>query len=145
MKRTLQLLLIFIAIAWLSASCGHPNETEIIDDEIIDDPANDRTPVDQMSSGHLMSYHEVTDTLNQPDCGYTEGVWMTLMPGKETVYNPTSYSLLLVHIGHYSDGYRSTHGLSNETFDLDAAFFSGLRKTLKNARKNGVTVGIRLR
>lgn len=101
--------------------------------------------VDQVQAGVVSSYSESTQTINQPDAGYSDGIWMAMSPGKVVVYNPTSFSVLFVNMGNYSAGYRSAHGLSNETLPLDQAFFDGLEATLQNAKNNGVMLGLRFR
>ena len=103
------------------------------------------TLVDQVNAGVIESYAESTETINQPDAGYSSGAWMQMKPGQVVVHNPTSFSVLFVMMGFYSDGYRSQEGLSNETLPLDDAFFEGLEKTLQNAKQNGVMVGLRFR
>ncbi|MCI8589603.1 MAG: DUF4832 domain-containing protein [Clostridiales bacterium] len=103
------------------------------------------TLVDQVDAGVIESYTESTETINQPDAGYSSGVWMAMKPGQVVSYNPTTFSVLFVMMGYYSDGYRSQVGLSNETLPLDESFFEGLEKTLQNAKQNGVMVGLRFR
>lgn len=89
-----------------------------------------------------LNYTEQTGyDFNNFDCGYSSAEWINAAPGKNWSVNPTTFTLLLIGIGEYSSALNS----SGTDFDLDDAFFGSLEASLKNARSNGVTVGIRLR
>lgn len=89
-----------------------------------------------------LDYSEQTDyDTKNFDCGYTSASWINAAPGKIWTVNPSSFTLLLIGIGEYSSALNS----SGTDYDLDEAFFTSLEETLKNAKANGVTVGIRLR
>lgn len=89
-----------------------------------------------------MNYTEYTGyDLKNFDCGYTSAAWINAAPRKMWTIDPSSFTLLLIGIGEYSSALNS----SKTDYDLDDAFFRSLEATLRNARSNGVTVGIRLR
>lgn len=89
-----------------------------------------------------LNYNETTSyDLGSCDSGYTSGIWISAAPGKDWSKNITNFSLLLIGIGEYSSGMNK----SNIDYPLDDAFFTSLENTLKSARTNGTTVGIRLR
>ncbi|MDE6020564.1 MAG: DUF4832 domain-containing protein, partial [Ruminococcus sp.] len=89
-----------------------------------------------------INYKESTEyDLGQYDSGYTSGIWISAAPGKDWSKSISGFSLLLIGIGGYSSGMNQ----SKTDFDLDEAFFTSLENTLKSARLNGTTVGIRLR
>lgn len=96
-------------------------------------------------------YAESTETIQNPGAGYTSTLWISCKPENTPVCNPTgSIVLMFVDIGGFSSG-------ANGTFDengnytagtdipLDDVFFSNMRKTLENARKNGCMVALRFR
>lgn len=86
-------------------------------------------------------FTESTAVFDQYDCGYSSGIWIYTKPEKKWAADITEFSLLLIDIGGYSSGINET----KTDYELDNAFFESLELTLKNARKNGTTVGIRLR
>jgi len=89
-----------------------------------------------------LNYTESTDYVSESfDCGYTSPIWIRTAPGKNWTTNVTRYSLLLIGIGAYSSGMNE----SNTDYDFDSAFFESFEGTLKSARANGVSVGIRFR
>lgn len=89
-----------------------------------------------------LNYKEQTGyNLGYSDCGYSSALWINAKPGKIWTVNPSTFSLLLIDIG----GYSGTMNGKNVDYDLDSAFFESLEESLKNARMNGVTTGIRLR
>lgn len=90
-----------------------------------------------------LNYIESTEyDLGYYDCGYSGADWIVASPGKKWTVNPSGgLRLLLIGIGGYSSGMNGT----GVDYDLDEAFFTSLEETLQNARRNGATVGIRLR
>jgi len=89
-----------------------------------------------------INYTESTDYTSESfDCGYTSPIWIRTAPGKNWTTSVTHYSLLLIGIGEYSSGMNS----SDTDYDFDSAFFESFEGTLKSARLNNVTVGIRFR
>lgn len=98
-----------------------------------------------------LDYTESTETINNPGAGYTSTLWYTCKPNDTPVKNPTgNLVLMFINIGAFSSG---ANGITNEDgtytegtdYDLDEAFFNGLRGTLENCRNNGCTVAIRFR
>lgn len=103
-------------------------------------------PLDSLASAQIVdsgiNYTESVDyNLGSPDSGYTSCLWIRTEPGKNWTTNVTSYSLLLIGIGGYSSAVNS----DGVDYAFDDAFFENLEGTLKNARSNGVTVGLRFR
>ncbi len=98
-----------------------------------------------------MTYTESTETINNPGAGYTSTLWYVCKPGDTPVKNPTgNLVLMFVDIGAFSSGINGTtdeDGNYTEGIDynLDDAFFAGMRGTLANCRKNGCTVALRFR
>lgn len=89
-----------------------------------------------------INYTESTSYTPEPcDCGYTSSLWIRTEPGKNWTTSVTHYSLLLIGIGGYSSGMNA----SGTDYDFDSVFFDSLEGTLKSARLNNVTVGIRFR
>jgi hypothetical protein len=98
-----------------------------------------------------IDYTESTETINNPAMGYTQTIWYTCKPNDTPVQNPTgNLVLMFVDIGAFSSGVNGTTD-SDENYtegvdyDLDEAFFEGLRGTFENARKNGCTIALRFR
>lgn len=98
-----------------------------------------------------IDYTEDVRTINNPGAGYTSTLWYVCKPGATEVKNPQgNLVLMFVDIGAFSSG---ANGTTNEDktytegkdYDLDAAFFKGMRGTLANCRKNGCTVALRFR
>ncbi len=79
--------------------------------------------------------------LGSCDSGYTSTPWIRAAPGKDWSTQVTRYSLLLIGIG----GYSSAMNDSGVDYDFDESFFKSLENTLKSAKENGATVGIRFR
>ncbi len=89
-----------------------------------------------------LNYTEYTGyDLEYPDCGFTSTPWINAAPGKIWTISPTRYTLMLIGIG----GYSSAMNESGTDYDFDEAFFTSLRGSLENARKNGAMVGLRFR
>ncbi len=98
-----------------------------------------------------ISYTETTETINNPGAGYTTTLWYTCKPGDTPVKNPSgNIVLMFINIGAFSSG---ANGVTEEDgtytegtdYDLDEAFFTGLRGTFENCRKNGSTIALRFR
>lgn len=98
-----------------------------------------------------IDYTESTETINNPGAGYTSPLWYRCKPGNTPVNSPTgNLVLLLVDIGAFSSGVNgTTDDVGNYTpgidYDLDETFFTNMRKTFENCRKNGCTIAIRFR
>ena len=98
-----------------------------------------------------ISYKDCAETINNPGAGYTSSVWYVCKPGNTPVHNPKgSLVVMFVDISAFSSGSNGkTDADGNYTegtdYDLDEAFFKGIRGTLENCRKNGCTVGMRFR
>lgn len=89
-----------------------------------------------------ISYTESTEyDLGSCDSGYTSTQWIRAEPGKDWSTTVSRYFLLLIGIG----GYSSAMNDSGTDYDFDQAFFASLENTLKSARENGATVGLRFR
>ncbi|MBQ8297322.1 MAG: DUF4832 domain-containing protein [Ruminococcus sp.] len=89
-----------------------------------------------------LNYSESTEyDLGSCDSGYTSAIWIRAQPGKNWTTAVTKYSLLLIGIG----GYSSAMNEDGIDYDFDEIFFTSLEETLKSARANGTTVGIRFR
>ena len=98
-----------------------------------------------------IDYTEDVRTVNNPGAGYTSTLWYVCKPGATEVKNPQgNLVLMFVDIGAFSSG---ANGKTNDDktytegkdYDLDDAFFKGMRGTLENCRKNGCTVAVRFR
>ena len=88
-----------------------------------------------------IDYSESVSTINNPGAGYTSTVWYVCKPGDTPVKNPTgNLVVLFVDIGAFSSALNG-----GNDYDLDEAFFTGIRGTLENCRRNGSTVGLRFR
>ena len=98
-----------------------------------------------------MDYTESTETISNPGMGYTSTLWYTCKPGNTPVKDPSgSLVLMFIDIGAFSCGVNGTtdeegNYTEGTDYDLDSAFFEGLRGTLANCRKNGSTVALRFR
>lgn len=98
-----------------------------------------------------IDYKESTETLSNPGAGYTSTLWYTCNPGNTPVKNPTgNLVLMFINIGGFSSGYNGTtdddgNYTEGTDYDLDEAFFTGLRGTFENCRKNGCTIAVRFR
>lgn len=89
-----------------------------------------------------INYTESTEyDLGSCDSGYTSAIWIRSEPGKNWTTNITKYSLLLIGIG----GYSSAMNDDGVDYEFDEIFFTSLEETLKSARANGATVGLRFR
>lgn len=98
-----------------------------------------------------IEYTESTETINNPGAGYTSTIWMSCEPGKTPVFNPAgSFMLILVDLGGFSSGSNGTtddegNYTEGKDYDLDETFFTNLRQTLENCRKNGCVIAMRFR
>lgn len=98
-----------------------------------------------------IDYTESTETINNPCAGYTSTIWYTCKPDNTPVYNPTgNLTLMFINIGAFSCGSNGSYDddgnyTEGVDYDLDDAFFSGLRATFENARQNGCTIALRFR
>lgn len=98
-----------------------------------------------------IEYTESTETINNPGAGYTSTLWMSCEPGKTPVFNPAgSFMLILVDLGGFSSGSNGTtddegNYTEGKDYDLDETFFTNLRQTLENCRKNGCVIAMRFR
>lgn len=98
-----------------------------------------------------IEYTESTETINNPGAGYTSTLWMSCEPGKTPIFNPAgSFMLILVDLGGFSSGSNGTtddegNYTEGKDYDLDETFFTNLRQTLENCRKNGCVIAMRFR
>ena len=98
-----------------------------------------------------ISYKDCAETINNPGAGYTSSVWYVCKPDNTPVHDPKgSLVVMFVDISAFSssaNGKTDAEGNYTEgtDYDLDEAFFKGIRGTLENCRKNGCTVGMRFR
>ncbi|MBQ8297175.1 MAG: DUF4832 domain-containing protein [Ruminococcus sp.] len=98
-----------------------------------------------------INYTESTETINNPGAGYTSTLWMSCEPGNTPVFNPTgNLMLILVDLGGFSSGSNGTtdedgNYTEGTDYDLDEVFFTNLRATLDNCRRNGCTIALRFR
>lgn len=98
-----------------------------------------------------IDYTESTETINNPGAGYTSPLWYHCEPNNTPVHNPTgNLVIMFVDIGAFSSGVNGTtdddgNYTEGTDYDLDEAFFKGIRQTLQNCRKNGCTVALRFR
>ena len=89
-----------------------------------------------------ISYLESTETINNPGAGYTKTLWYVCKPNETAVQNPSgNLVLMFVDIGAFSSGVNA----EGKDYDLDGQFFTAMRGTLENCRKNGSTVALRFR
>lgn len=102
-------------------------------------------------AGGGISYTESTETLLNPGMGYTTTLWYRCYPGKTTPRDPVgSIVLMFIDLGAFSSG---ENGTKNEDgtytpgtdYPLDDVFFSALRETFENCRRNGSTIALRFR
>lgn len=114
-------------------------------------PVGTAAAADEQLVDSGLDYTESTDTINNPGMGYTSTLWYTCKPGNTPVKNPTgSIVLMFINIGAFSSGANGTtdedkNYTEGTDYDLDDAFFAGLRGTFENARKNGCTIAVRFR
>lgn len=98
-----------------------------------------------------IDYTESTETIDNPGAGYTSTLWMSCEPGNTPVFNPTgNFMLILVDLGGFSSGSNGTtdeegNYTEGTDYDLDETFFTNLRQTLDNCRKNGCVIAMRFR
>lgn len=98
-----------------------------------------------------ISYTESTETINNPGAGYTTTLWYNCKPGNTPVLSPTgNLVLMFIDIGAFSSGINGTtdengNYTDGKDYELDSAFFEGLRGTFENCRKNGCTIAVRFR
>lgn len=98
-----------------------------------------------------VSFTESTETLSNPGMGYTTTLWYRCALGNTPVKNPTgALVLMFIDIGAFSSGENGTtdsegNYIPGTDYPLDGEFFSGLRGTLENCRRNGCTVAMRFR
>lgn len=98
-----------------------------------------------------IDYTESTETIDNPGAGYSSTLWISCKPGETPVYNPSgNLMLILVDIGGFSSGVNGTtdeegNYTEGTDYDLDETFFTNLRATLENCRKNGSTIALRFR
>ena len=110
---------------------------------------------DQKLTDSGMNYQESVATINNPAAGYTKTLWYTCKPDQTAIQNPSgNLVLMFVDIGAFSSGVNGTTTtdadgnsvyLEGTDYDLDQQFFTAMRGTLENCRKNGSTVALRFR
>ena len=89
-----------------------------------------------------ISYKDCAETINNPGAGYTNSVWYVCKPGDTPVHDPKgSLVVMFVDISAFSSGANGkTDAAGNYSegidYDLDEAFFKGIRGTLENCHKN---------
>ncbi len=96
---------------------------------------------DGLKTADINYSESVEYDLGSCDSGYTGTSWIRAEPGKNWTTKVERYTLLLIGIG----GYSSAMNDSGTDYDFDEAFFESLEGTLKSAKQNGATVGIRFR
>ncbi len=89
------------------------------------------------------SYLDGTGNLQQMDRGFSSNMFLYPSPEKQAIGNPTSHTFLNICLMHYSSHHKKSMNYGLSDIPLDDNFFESLRRTLENARHNGVTVGIR--
>ena len=147
-KRICTFLTAFL-IASSFASIG--SETYVF--SLDDNTASEKTATEneEVLADSGIDYTELTDTINQPGVGYTQTIWLTCRPGDTPVRVPTgNIVLMFINIGAFSSG---SNGTKNDDgtytpgtdYDLDETFFSSLRQTFENGRKNGCMMAVRFR
>lgn len=98
-----------------------------------------------------IDYTESVGTIRTPGAGYTSPLAFRCKPGETKAYNPTGdLVVMFVDIGGFSSGSNGTtdsdgNYTEGTDYDLDDVFFSSMRQTLENSRRNGCMVGIRFR
>ncbi|MBP0966415.1 MAG: DUF4832 domain-containing protein, partial [Oscillospiraceae bacterium] len=98
-----------------------------------------------------ISCSESIETILNPGIGYTSTLWYRCAPGKTAVQNPSgALVLMFIDIGAFSSGENGTtdsdgNYTPGKDYELDEAFFTGLRGTFENCRQNGCTVAVRFR
>ncbi len=104
-------------------------------------PALDVSAGNELKTAGINYTESVEYDLGSCDSGYTSTPWIRAEPGKNWTTNVSRYSLLLIGIG----GYSSAMNADGVDYDFDEIFFTSLENTLKSAKQNGATVGIRFR
>lgn len=104
-------------------------------------PAISISAEENLKTADINYTESVEYDLGSCDSGYTSTPWIRAEPGKNWTTNITRYSLLLIGIG----GYSSAMNADGIDYDFDEIFFTSLENTLKSAKQNGATVGIRFR
>ena len=106
---------------------------------------------DQTMKDSGINYEEITETINNPGAGYTSTLWYRCKPGNTPVYNPTgNLVLMFIDIGGFSSGINGTEDSDGNytegtDYELDDVFFTNVRATFENCRKNGCTIAVRFR
>ena len=113
------------------------------------------SPVSAAAAGKMhdsgLSYTEYVGTIENPGMGYTSTLWYNCKPGGTEPKSPSGQIVLMfIDIGAFSSGINgTTDSEGNYTegtdYDLDDVFFSSLRQTFENCRKNGSMIAVRFR
>ena len=107
--------------------------------------------IDSTMQKSNIDFSENTETINNPGVGYTQTIWYTCKPNDTPVYNPTgNITLMFIDIGGFSSGANGStdddgNYIEGTDYNLDDTFFTNLRTTFDNARKNGCTIALRFR
>ena len=87
-------------------------------------------------------FAEHVGTITNPGIGYTTTDWYYTSPGETKVHDKQgAVVLFFVDLGPFSGGINET----GVDYDLDNQFFTALRGTFENCRKNGSTIALRFR
>lgn len=103
----------------------------------------------QKDSG--IDYTESIKTIQNPGMGYTSTLWYKCKPNDTPIYDRAgSLVLMFIDIGAFSSGANGTtaeDGTYTEgtDYDLDDTFFTNVRATFENCRKNGCMIAVRFR
>lgn len=94
------------------------------------------------SSRRTFKFSEYVGTISNPGVGYTATDWYYTSRGETKVHDKQgAVVLFFIDLGPFSAGINDT-GLD---YDLDEQFFTALRGTFENCRKNGSTIALRFR
>ncbi len=96
-------------------------------------------------------FTEYVGTVHNPGIGYTSTDWYYAAPNASPVHDTKGdIVLFFIDIGQFSSGVNGTTDADGKyvegtDYDLDETFFSSLRATFENCRKNGSTIAVRFR
>lgn len=96
-------------------------------------------------------YTEAVETIANPGAGYTSTLWYYAGPGTTSVKSPSgNLVLMFIDLGPFSSGVNGTtdeegNYIEGTDYDLDDNFFTAVRGTFENCRRNGSTIALRFR
>ena len=110
--------------------------------KIKDELYDKENEVIETEDSRIFKYAEHVGTISNPGVGYTSTDWYYTSLGGTKVHDKQgAVVLFFIDIGPFSSGINDT-GID---YDLDEQFFTALRGTFENCRKNGSTIALRFR